>query len=96
MTVVHTAAAWTWLARDGGIAEPVQLTQGFGWACRRPCCDDIARMHGGNAQWGDPLVTHQRTIKHVANEFGITPRELRDAVETIRPEFDQWEARHVG
>ena len=45
----------------------------------QPCCDCIRRP---SRAWPYTLMTHCRSVVHVANLYGVDPREVRRAVKT--------------
>lgn len=83
MTPRLMGAAWDYLMADEGLATP--KVDELQW---RPCCAEIVRIHGGNAKYGSPIARHQATIKHYAAWWNVDARELRKAVEELRPEAE--------
>ena len=75
-------AAYEYVRRQERRAHPDGIFDGVGrWypseAEGQPCCDRIRRPSG---RWPYSLMTHCRSVAHVANLYGVDPKELRRAI----------------
>lgn len=79
-TVLH--AAYEYIRRQERRAHPDGIFDGVGrWypseAEERPCCDYIRRPSG---RWPYSLLTHCRSVAHVAALYNADPKEVRRAI----------------
>jgi hypothetical protein len=75
-------AAYEYVRRQERATHPDGIFDGVGrWypgeGEEQPCCDRIRRPSG---RWPYSLMTHCRTLPHVAALYGVDPREVRRAV----------------